>query len=149
MKKVMILCLSTIIFSCGNSKTEQKDAQTEMKVGLADGHYEYLFVQDKDSSFLKIDVKGAEVTGNYTFLPEVSDGAVGEMKAKQANNQVVGVLSFVVEGNSQSEIVYFDIKGADLHWKRYELMDGPKTKTMPLLPDTTKLVDTQKFVLKK
>jgi hypothetical protein len=140
MKNIVYLYIVALFVACGDS------SKTAVNSTLADGHYDYQFVQSKDSSFMSIDVKGADIKGSYTFIPEVSDGAVGEITGTQANGKINGNLTFTIEGSTQTEQIIIEIKGADLIWNRYQLNEDPTTQVM--IPDTSKIVDTQKFVLK-
>lgn len=153
MKKLAIVCLAFLLVFCGK-KTESTEttattetSNTPAQTGLADGHYEYLYVFEKDSSFLKLDVKGNNIVGDYRWLPEISDGAVGTIKATQAGNMINGAFIATVEGSESSEKIFIEIKGKNLVWKKYELKEDPKTKE--LLPDMSKLVAEEVYVFQK
>ncbi len=151
MKKIAIIFLAmlfvNLFFSCGTSENKDKNITQNAQIGLLDGHYEYLYLDDEDSSFLQIDVKGSKVTGNYTWLPKFSDGAVGKLQAEQKDNLITGSMIYEIESSTQTEVVELEMKQKDLIWKEYELKEDSQTKQ--LIPDKTKLVRNKLFVFKK
>jgi len=143
MRNFLIIGIIVLLYACKGGSTS--NTTTSNEPALKDGKYEYLFVSEKDSSFLEFEVKGTEVKGNYRFLPEVSDGAVGDITGTLQGTKIKGVMGFTVEGYTAKEDFAIEIQGADLFWMNYEKID----ESGFMKNDTTKLVNKNKYTLRK
>ena len=102
MKTITILSLALLLVSCSNN--EQKKQQTSEN--KRDEKLCFLFTEglkNEDSTSLNIHIQDTLVTGDYSYIPNEKDAAIGTISGVIKDNIIECVYTYYQEGEESIE----------------------------------------------
>lgn len=113
--KTAIILLLFCFTACNQKKNEKNTAEERQKFVeicfLSTGnkiHRENKILQD--STILRLHMEGGQVTGTYFWLPAEKDSRKGKLKAQKNGNSIVGVYTFIQEGQKETQPIQILLK---------------------------------------
>lgn len=148
MKKISLIALLALA-ACQSNKTETTDSTTvvadTVAAATAQPASEALCFELKDGqdvTAVKLVINGDEVSGEMQWLPWEKDGAIGTLKGKVVDGEIVADYNYEIEGSSQSEEKIFKLDGDKLLIKDGELVEGKDGKLIMKDPAKAQFKET-------
>lgn len=135
----LMLGIAILLAACNGSKTEQPPAAKPGTPGEQVSCYSLKEGQDLTAVQLKQD--GNAVSGYYAWEPYEKDGAHGMFSGSNTNGLIKADHTYMIEGSTQTEEVYFKLDGDKLLQGSGELVEGDKGKLVVKDPASLQFTD--------
>lgn len=128
----VIASVSLLIGACQSSGTteSQSAASAQADTTAKSETLCFLMAEGKDTSTVKLEINGTEVSGEMNWIPWEKDGARGTLKGTKEGDIIKATWSYMIEGSNQAEAIEMKLEGDKLMRKVGELIDKDGVSVM-------------------